>query len=297
MSYPDPYPDYDDQHKDKFLEIEPDTDDVQVPPQPKPEGLHDEDEFVNPSEYGPNQPPSEELKFIYNWIMRKWGTGELYDGITVGQAKEIFQRDHGSMDPLGTNSPDTHYHFDKDDDEEFTPAYKDYWDHQFGDHGIDEGKSKNSPWAICTNSVGRENKKKYERCIMSVKKKTHKESTDPVQQIAEMLTDDPDVMVGDFDDEQSDGVGTLTAEPPPVAEPVAEPAQDLDVNEFDVALDRILADMGVQTGGPTTKPEVEPETMPDVDPGAPGAPTEPSEPDPFTPTRPAVMPEPKANRY
>lgn len=157
---------------------------------------------------------------------------------------------------------------------------------------------KSNPWAICTNSVGRENKKKYERCIMSVKKKTnYKESVDPVQQIAEMLTDDPDVMVGDFDDEQSNDVGTLTAEPP-IAEPVAEPAQDLDVNEFDAALDRILADMGGPTGGPTTKP-VEPETMPDVDPGAPGAPTEPSEPDPFTPTRPAVMPEPKArtNRY
>jgi hypothetical protein len=30
---------------------------------------------------------------------------------------------------------------------------------------------KNNPWAICTSSVGREDKKKYERCVKQVKKK------------------------------------------------------------------------------------------------------------------------------
>lgn len=36
---------------------------------------------------------------------------------------------------------------------------------------MDEGKKKNNPWAICTASVGREDKAKYEACVMDVKKK------------------------------------------------------------------------------------------------------------------------------
>lgn len=44
---------------------------------------------------------------------------------------------------------------------------------------LDEGRKVN-PWAICTSSVGRSNKDKYERCVMGVKKKhgIHKETTD-----------------------------------------------------------------------------------------------------------------------
>jgi hypothetical protein len=46
-----------------------------------------------------------------------------------------------------------------------------------------EGKKKKSkkynPWAICTASVGRKDKKKYERCVMDVKKSI-KEGKDPV---------------------------------------------------------------------------------------------------------------------
>lgn len=34
----------------------------------------------------------------------------------------------------------------------------------------EEEKSKNNPWAICTASVGRDDKEKYERCVMDVKK-------------------------------------------------------------------------------------------------------------------------------
>jgi ribosomal protein L37E len=35
----------------------------------------------------------------------------------------------------------------------------------------DEGKKKKrNPWAICTASVGREDKEKYEKCVMDVKK-------------------------------------------------------------------------------------------------------------------------------
>ena len=31
-------------------------------------------------------------------------------------------------------------------------------------------EEKNNPWAICTASVGREDKEKYEKCVKSIKK-------------------------------------------------------------------------------------------------------------------------------
>lgn len=34
-----------------------------------------------------------------------------------------------------------------------------------------KGKRKPNPWAVCTASVGRGDKDKYERCVMSVKEK------------------------------------------------------------------------------------------------------------------------------
>ena len=40
-------------------------------------------------------------------------------------------------------------------------------------------KKKYNPWAICTSSVGRKDKKKYERCVMDAKKSI-KEGKDPV---------------------------------------------------------------------------------------------------------------------
>ena len=45
-------------------------------------------------------------------------------------------------------------------------------------------KSKYNPWAICTSSVGREDKKKYERCVMDVKKSL-KEGKDPYETLLE----------------------------------------------------------------------------------------------------------------
>jgi len=33
-----------------------------------------------------------------------------------------------------------------------------------------EEEKENNPWAICTASVGREDKEKYEKCVKSVKK-------------------------------------------------------------------------------------------------------------------------------
>ena len=52
---------------------------------------------------------------------------------------------------------------------------------------IGEGKKKKSkynPWAICTSSVGREDKEKYERCVMDVKKSI-KEGKNPYQSLVE----------------------------------------------------------------------------------------------------------------
>ena len=34
---------------------------------------------------------------------------------------------------------------------------------------LPEEQKKNNPWAICTASVGREDKEKYERCVQDVK--------------------------------------------------------------------------------------------------------------------------------
>lgn len=53
---------------------------------------------------------------------------------------------------------------------------------------IGEGKKKKSkynPWAICTSSVGREDKEKYEKCVMDVKKNI-REGKNPHQVIVEM---------------------------------------------------------------------------------------------------------------
>ncbi|NBO22286.1 hypothetical protein EBU94_02945 [bacterium] len=53
---------------------------------------------------------------------------------------------------------------------------------------LGENKNKKSkkynPWAVCTASVGRKNKKKYEDCVMGVKKKL-KEGKDPYEYIIE----------------------------------------------------------------------------------------------------------------
>jgi hypothetical protein len=40
-----------------------------------------------------------------------------------------------------------------------------------GGMGMYEGKKAKNPWAICTASVGRDNKEKYEKCVMDIKKK------------------------------------------------------------------------------------------------------------------------------
>jgi hypothetical protein len=50
--------------------------------------------------------------------------------------------------------------------------------------GKKKSKKKANPWAICTASIGRKNKKKYEDCVMSVKKNI-KEGRNPYEFIIE----------------------------------------------------------------------------------------------------------------
>jgi hypothetical protein len=45
-------------------------------------------------------------------------------------------------------------------------------DHEHGRESKKKGKYKAvNPWAVCTTSVGREDKEKYEDCVTDVKKK------------------------------------------------------------------------------------------------------------------------------
>jgi hypothetical protein len=50
--------------------------------------------------------------------------------------------------------------------------------------GKNKSKKKANPWAICTSSVGRKDKKKYEDCVMNVKKNI-KEGKNPYEFIIE----------------------------------------------------------------------------------------------------------------
>lgn len=197
---------------------------------------------------------------------------------------------------------------------------------------MDINEKKSNPWAICTNSVGRDDKAKYERCVKKVKKETgyhEEEEKNPVDQIAEMITDDPDIMAEDVDEkpeepaaEKKDEKKEEPKEKPYVIDPhvraarmrqgmatrediaaeftisedmsavgMMAPVREKSVEEIEAEMDALLASMG----GPEApvKPEVEPEVEPGVVPDAP----EPTEPDPFSPTQPAVDPHPKACEY
>lgn len=72
-----------------------------------------------------------------------------------------------------------------------------------GGMGIYEGKKAKNPWAICTASVGREDKEKYEKCVMDIKKKegiteslTEAEYSEKQKKIAK-LAGDPDKIDAD----------------------------------------------------------------------------------------------------
>jgi hypothetical protein len=73
----------------------------------------------------------------------------------------------------------------------------------------DEGKKtkkkkyKYNPWAVCTASVGREDKEKYEKCVMDVKntQKMHEDLERLSEYIERLITDsevNPKIKKGNF---------------------------------------------------------------------------------------------------
>lgn len=61
---------------------------------------------------------------------------------------------------------------------------------------MDINEKKKNPWAICGANIKNQKSAKFERCVLKVKKKTgYHESSNPVDQIAEMITDDPNLIL------------------------------------------------------------------------------------------------------
>jgi len=80
--------------------------------------------------------------------------------------------DEGNKTYLG---PATH---DYDNYEDVPKDYGMYDDEKYEEvkkavrEALMNEKEKGNPWAICTDSVGRDDKAKYERCVQDIKKKT-----------------------------------------------------------------------------------------------------------------------------
>ena len=85
--------------------------------------------------------------------------------ITKSQLKQIIKEELNEFGGMAGNLAASRmgagaYKRDDDEEEDVSEAL-----------GADqEDKAKDNPWAICTASVGREDKEKYEKCVMGVKK-------------------------------------------------------------------------------------------------------------------------------
>jgi hypothetical protein len=115
---------------------------------------------------------------------------QMVRGITP--EKEIVQAVYclDEVDGAGDNLIHSVDHFEKNilkqqkpEKKEFSPEKKQFPEEKKTDlsqkktqfpeekkYPVDEDKTKKNPWAICTASVGREDKDKYEKCVMDVKK-------------------------------------------------------------------------------------------------------------------------------
>jgi len=115
-----------------------------------------------------------EIKLLFEKINKKKETKEavqtsltntkladadkLPQGTTVGTAKQIVAKPELTK----TNKVDNNFDTGK------VKNIKDLTDEV--KEGKKKSKKKANPWAICTSSVGRKDKKKYEDCVMNVKK-------------------------------------------------------------------------------------------------------------------------------
>lgn len=143
-------------------------------------------------------------------------------------------------------------------------------------------KKKYNPWAICTSSVGRKDKKKYERCVMDVKKSI-KEGKDPInlfleEKIVSLLEKhiQPKISKKEFLQMISE-TETAPAKPKvPVVEPGKKPKTPFSPKP---GIKPAPKAGETETAEPTTKPKT-PTTKPKT---------------PFSP-KPGVKPAPKAGK-
>lgn len=79
-----------------------------------------------------------------------------------------------------------------------------------GESEIEEAEDKNNPWAICTASVGRENKEKFEKCVMDVKKQHAIKESKKGFSIENAMAKMDSIIGEDTSDKVSDILNSLT---------------------------------------------------------------------------------------
>lgn len=75
---------------------------------------------------------------------------------------------------------------------------------------LEEGEDKNNPWAICTASVGRDDKEKFEKCVMDVKKQHNLKESKRGFSIESALEKMDSIIGEDVTDKVSDLLNSLT---------------------------------------------------------------------------------------
>lgn len=82
---------------------------------------------------------------------KKWFDGSLGDFLTkIGDAHPLYASIESKVGELAENDEDVN------ESSQLTEGRKKY--------------GEVNPWAVCTKSTGRKNKKKYEKCVRKVKK-------------------------------------------------------------------------------------------------------------------------------
>ena len=107
-----------------------------------------------------------EVKLLFEKISKKKETKEVEEKKSYIAKPEEVKSGEGVQIPAGT----TKVKMNTDGSAEFSEVKK--------------KKKKYNPWAVCTSSVGRKDKKKYEDCVMGVKKKL-KEGKNPYEYLIE----------------------------------------------------------------------------------------------------------------
>ena len=79
-----------------------------------------------------------------------------------------------------------------------------------GKDDVEEGDDKNNPWAICTASVGRDDKEKFEKCVMDIKKQNHIKESKKGFSIERAMEKMDSIIGEDTDDKVSDILNSLT---------------------------------------------------------------------------------------